>query len=340
MHALEIGSKGQVAFATREVPAWHNLGTVFAQDEHVTTSDMLDKAHLSGWNVRLESAGAVFNCLGEYDMNDDRFAVVRTHPFTARNHIIGWVGGRYKVVQNEELFLLADGILAGGGQWETAGSISDGARIFGSLSIDRQIVVGAGEADDKTDLYLMVTSSHDGSTAVTGGITPVRVVCKNTLDYALPGITQKFKFRHTQTVEGRMAQAREALGLTFKYADAFEAEANKLFETAVTKNEFDKLIEAAYPRPDKDSKGSFKKWDTKRDLLMGIFTDTADGPKTTGAIGGTAWGALNALTERIDWYRMPRGGNVDNLFEDASGFGTVVSTEKARLHKLVVAMAA
>jgi hypothetical protein len=81
------------------------------------------------------------------------------------------------------------------------------------------------------------------------------------------------------------------------------------------------------------------KWESKRDILMGIFTDTGDGPKTTQSLAGTMAGALNALTERIDWYRMPRGGNVDNLFIAASGFDPVVNVEKNRIRKAVLALA-
>jgi hypothetical protein len=136
-----------------------------------------------------------------------------------------------------------------------------------------------------------------------------------------------------------MAVAREALNITFAYADEFEREMNELFEIQVTNDRFDALIQDLYPRPEKDVKGSFVKWETKRDVLMGIFTDTGDGPKTTLSLAGTAAGALNALTERIDWYRMPRGGNVDNLFISASGFDPVVNTEKNRIRKAVLALA-
>lgn len=336
MHGLEIGSKGQVAFASRQEPAWHNLGTVF--DGELSTSEMLTAAHLSDWNVRLESAGTVFNMLGDYAMNSDRHAVVRTHPFNGGNHIIGWVGDRYKVVQNEELFAFGDGILAGGGLWETAGSIKDGAQVFGSLSIGSDIVIGD---DDVTKLYLMVNTSHDGSTAVMASVTPVRVVCQNTLNFALcHGVKQQFKMRHTQTIEGRMAAAREALNISFAYADEFEKEMNELYRVTCTKDQFIKLFETIEgERPEKDVKGSVVKWENKRDLLMGIFTDTGDGPKTTQSLAGTMYGALNAFTERLDWYRMPRGGNVDNMFEAASGFNDAINKEKNKIISEVRRMA-
>lgn len=337
MHGLEIGSKGQVAFATRSEPAWHQLGTVF--DGELTTDEMLTLAHLKGWNVRLESIKDVMGLVSDsYDFTVEPQMVVRTNPFTGRNDVLATVGERYKVVQNEELFGFGDGILAGGGTWETAGSIRDGRVVFGSLSIGREIKVGD---DDVTNMYLLVNTSHDGSVAVQASITPVRVVCQNTLNFALRnGVKQQFKMRHTQTIEGRMAQAREALNITFAYADEFEREMNELFRVQCTKDKFDELFATLYPRPEKDVKGSMVKWESKRDLSMGIFMDSGDGPKTTQSLAFTMAGALNALTERIDWYRMPRKGEVDNLFIAASGFDPVVNAEKNRIRKAVLSLAA
>ncbi|UMO76194.1 hypothetical protein SEA_TOMAS_258 [Streptomyces phage Tomas] len=330
MHGLEIGTRGQVAFATRKDPAWHMLGTVF--DGELTTSEMLDVSHLSNWGVYLEALARK----GRTKKN--MFEVMRTNPFDGELDSLGIVAERYKVVQNEELFAFGDGILAGGGTWETAGSIKDGTQVFGSLKIGREIKVGD---DDVTNLYLLVNTSHDGSTAVQASVTPVRVVCQNTLNFALRnGVKQQFKMRHTQTIEGRMAAAREALNISFAYADEFEKEMNELFKVSCTKDQFDKIIGELYARPEKDVKGSMVKWETKRDLLMGIFTDTGDGPKTTQSLAGTMAGALNALTERIDWYRMPRKGEVDNLFIAASGFDPVVNAEKNKIRKAVLALAA
>lgn len=323
MHGLEIGSRGQVAFASRVEPAWHQLGTVF--EGTLTTREMLDLAHLSGWDVRLTEL------FRQGRTSKNLFEVLRTNPFDGQTDALGVVAERYKVVQNEDLFAFGDGILAGGGTWETAGSIKEGTQVFGSLRIGREVVIGDG---DVTNMYLLVNTSHDGSTAVQASVTPVRVVCQNTLNFALRGnVKQQFKMRHTQTIEGRMAQAREALKLTFAYADEFQREMDELFKVSVTKDKFDEIVGYLYPKPEKDVKGSMVKWESKRDTLMGIFTDTADGPKTTQSLAGTAAGALNALTERIDWYRMPRSGNVDNLFIAASGFDAVVNAEKNRIRK-------
>lgn len=323
------------AFATRAEPAWHGLGEVFADSEVVSTTTMLDKAHLSGWNVRLRELETNARA------HKVQFEVIRDNPFDNMLDRLGLVGSRYTVVQNEEAFAFADGILDGGAQWETAGSILNGTVVFGSLAIDREVIVGAGEADDVTKMYLLVHTSHDGSTGVQASITPVRVVCQNTLNAALRGVKQSFKIRHTQSVEGKMTDAREALGLTFQYADAFEAEANALYREAITKNDFDAIIAQAYPVKDDASKALLTRSENRRDLLMQIWEGKADGPNTTEAIRGTKWGALNTLTESLDWYRTVRAdAGAEGFLANAAGFDTVTNGERNRLLSVVKAYSA
>lgn len=342
MHALEIGSAGQVAFASREVPAWHLLGTVF--EGEVTTQQMLDLAHLSGWNVRLADLALASGT--EAAWVSEAYGVVRDNPFeVGQQDVLAVVGGRYKVVQNEDLFAFGDALLDGGGTWETAGSIRGGRVVFGALDLGRDILVGEGEADDKVRTYLLVNTSHDGTVGVQASTTPVRVVCQNTLNYALRGIKQSFKMRHTSTIDGRIAQAREALSLSFKHADAFEAEANALYQTSMNNKEFFDIVSALYPKPENDSKAALTRWDNKVGLLGDLFTGAPDAggvegaPQTNLNIAGTAWSGLNALTEALDWYRTPRKGEVANVAEAASGFSPIVNAEKANIRKAVLSFA-
>jgi phage/plasmid-like protein (TIGR03299 family) len=330
-HELEIGENGEVAFASLREPAWHKLGTVF--ENEVTTNEMLKLAHLDNWNVRLEDVAIP----DTFASDKDYYFVTRTNPFdTAKNDVLGVVGERYKVLQNEDLFSFGDNLLDGGGRWETAGSIKNGRQVFGSIALTDSITLDPNGRADKIDNYLLINTSHDGSVAIQASITPVRVVCANTLNLALTSLKgknapkQTFKIRHTQTAEGKIAVAREALGLAHKYIDEFSLMANAMIETEITKAQFDKIVELAYPAPEKDAKGSFKKYDTKIDLLneiyVGQFNDT---------IAGTAWGAYNALTERLDWHRSARGGSNESIYASASGFDPVINAEKNRLMKVV-----
>ena len=325
-HALEVSEQGEVAFASLREPAWHNLGTVF--NEEVTTSEMLKLAHLDNWNVHLDDVTLPAPSHRNY------FAVVRTNPFdTTKKDTLGIVGERYNVLQNEDLFSFGDNILDGGGRWETAGSIKNGTVVFGSLALEREAVIDSEGVADKVKTYLLVHTSHDGSVAIQASITPVRVVCQNTLNLAIGGkrgAKQSFKIRHTQTASGKVQAAREALGLANKYMDEFDKMANELYQLEVNDKQFFDIITAAYPKPEKDAKGSFTKWENKIDLLNSIYT----GP-TNNMIAGTGWGALNALTERLDWYRTARGGNGESIAAAASGFDAMINAEKNRLTKIV-----
>lgn len=312
------------SFASFREPAWHGLGTVF--DHEVTSaSEMLRLANLNNWNVRLEDIELPEN----YTSSKLNFLVVRDHPINGNPDVLSVVGERYQTLQNEELFAFGDYLLDGA-RWETAGSLKNGRVVFGSLALERETVLDPDGVSDKVKTYLLVNTSHDGSVAVAASITPVRVVCANTLNVALKGTKQSFKMRHTSTLEGRIASAREALGLANSYMDEFDKMAKELIEKEITKATFDKIVATAYPMPDKDKKGAFKKWENKIDLLEELYV--ADTNKN---INKTAWGAYNTLTERLDWYRPSRAGNNEGILAAASGFDTVINAEKNKLLGIV-----
>jgi phage/plasmid-like protein (TIGR03299 family) len=262
--------------------------------------------------------------------------VIRDNPFDQGTDVLSVVGKRYKTVQNEELFAFADNVLDNdSAKWESAGSIKKGKVVFGSLDIPREIVLDPQGINDKTKLYLIVWTSHDGSVAVQAAITPVRVVCQNTLNLAMRGAKQSFKIRHTQTAEGRIVQARQALGLTFAYADEFQKEAQELFQQSVTDKQFSDLIRNLYPKPELDKNGSLKKWESKVVLLDDLYHNSP----TNATIKGTAWGAFNALTERLDYFRFSRKGSNESLMASASGFDPVITAEKNKILKAVKSLA-
>lgn len=318
MHALEESETGEVAFASFRQPAWHALGTVF--QEEVSTAEMLSLAYLDKWDIRLEPVALPARSHKSW------YAVTRTNPFDSEDDVLGIVGKRYKALQNEELFTFADNMLDGG-RWETAGSIKNGTVVFGSLALERETVLDPSGVSDKINNYLLIHTSHDGSVAVQVSVTPVRVVCQNTLNLALSGVKQSFKIRHTQSLDGMVMAAKETLGLANTYLDEFDKLAQELIETEISQAKFQSVVEKIYPKPSKiDLKGSLTKWENKIDTIKFIY----NGP-TNEMISGTAWGALNAITERLDWYRPARADNGESMAASASGFDAITNKEKARV---------
>jgi len=276
-HNLEV-ENGEVAFALRGAPAWHNLANrIFTQDEEVTTATMLEEAKLANWNVRLspltDHISESWNDVSQASL------VIRDNPFNGGTDVLATVGKRYKPVQNEELFQFADAIHDANAdcRWESAGSLKKGKVVFGTVDIP-----------------------------------------------------QSFKIRHTQSVEGRIQVARETLGLALGYFDEFEVQAKALYSQAITDAEFSKLIQTIYPKPDKDTKGALKKWENKVVLIDDLYHNSP----TNATIKGTKWGAFNALTERLDYYRSGRG-NGETLMAGASGFDPVLTAEKNKLYRMV-----
>jgi phage/plasmid-like protein (TIGR03299 family) len=329
--AHEIESfDGVASFASLREPAWHGLGTVF-QDE-VKTSEMLELANLHNWNVRLEDLEIPSNLSSDKSYQ----YVVRTNPATkSQTDVLGIVGERYVPLQNEDLFAFGDNLLDGG-RWETAGSLKGGRVVFGSLALDRETVLDPNGVADKINTYLLINTSHDGSVAIQASVTPVRVVCANTLNVALnrtrkkDGVKQSFKIRHTQSAEGKIAIARQTLGMANAYMDEFSKLANAMIQKEITATQFNDIILAAYPKPDELSKLALTKWTNKVDLINDIYTG-----QYNNMISGNAWGAFNALTERLDWYRTGKNGKQEGILSAASGFDPMTNAEKNRLLTVV-----
>ena len=329
-HELET-QNGVASFASFREPAWHGLGTVFTEEKN--TAEMLAAANLNNWNVRLVDV-EIPNTL----TSDKAYQyVVRTNPTdNTQTDVLGVVGERYVPLQNEELFSFGDNILDGGGRWETAGSIRGGRVVFGSLALERETVLDPSGVADKVKTYLLINTSHDGSIAIQASITPVRVVCANTLNLALnskrkkDGVKQSFKIRHTQSAEGKIQIARTALGLANAYMDEFDKLAHAMIEKEITAQQFNDIVLAAYPKPDEAKKGATTKWVNKIDTINDIYTG-----EFNGMIAGNAWGAFNALTERLDWHRAGRGDNNESLLAAASGFDATITAEKNRLLSVV-----
>jgi phage/plasmid-like protein (TIGR03299 family) len=103
------------------------------------------------------------------------FATVRTD----NENILGVVGRDYEVVQNIDAFSFFDSIVGGDGiQYETAGALGKGERIFITAKLPDYIKVGN---NDLIEQYLFLTTSHDGFGSIAAAFTPIRIVCNNTL---------------------------------------------------------------------------------------------------------------------------------------------------------------
>lgn len=314
---------GRDLFATFREPAWHRKGTVFT--EEVTSSDvMLEMAGLAG---RIMTCEPLFvgtfdeesGILGNAEEVPSAFASVSTWKDGHRS-FYGTVGNRYEHVQDSVAFGIFDGY-----RWETGGALYDGRKVFGSIAIDREIVLDPSGVADTVKTYGLVVNSHDGTSPLTFATTPVRVVCQNTLNAAMGSLRNVVKVRHTRTATERTQEAAAAWKAANGFLDVFESEAAALYAAAISDKQYENMFTTLFPKPEEDVKGSLTKWENKRGLYMQAWNGTPNE-----GIKGTAWGAWNALTEANQWGRSIRDSERGEDSFVSAGMGLDGPTNKFR----------
>lgn len=291
-HEIEQhGEQAAAVFARQD--AWHQLGTTL--DDVFTAEQAMSVGHLGGWDVRKTPLSTRVG--GRFVAVPDKFATVRTSPWDGKPEALGVVGKSYTPIQNEENAEFLNALVdESGAHFETAGSLRGGREVFITMKMPSTISVGGV---DKVDVYLAALNSHDGSHAFRTIVTPVRVVCANTQAAALQNNSGMYVVRHTTNAQKNVAQARESLGMTFKYVEAFEAEAERMLAEPMKEVEYIKFLEASFEskRDDEHSElqaGALRLWRE---------SDTLD------AIKGTRWAAYQCITEYVDHFVPVRGGS-------------------------------
>jgi len=190
----------ETMFYVREKP-WHGLGTEV--QEAPTSADALVCAGLD-WEVVQKNVYTEDDCLvSGYKAN------IRS----TDSAVLGIVSNRYRVVQNEDAFRFTDDLLGAGVTYETAGALQGGRKVWLLARMPQKYVI----ASDEIAPYLVVMNSHDGSSGIKVAMTPIRVVCQNTLNLALASAKRTWTTKHTENVMNRVHEARETLMLAEKY---------------------------------------------------------------------------------------------------------------------------
>lgn len=303
-HALDI-TDGKASFASANVAAWHQLGTVF--DGKMTAQEALDAANLSGWNVRKSPMETTVG--GKKIVVPGMYLTVRDNPVRkGQVDVLGKypVSEGYKHIQNEDHVAFLDTLVdESGAHFETAGALHGGSQIFVTMKLPGHIMVGGV---DPVENYIAAMNSHDGSMSFTGMITPVRVVCANTQNMAFQNNSHIFRIRHTTNADRNIvAKAREALDISFKYLEAFQAEAEKLIQTTMTQARFEAIIAKEFGVAEDASPAARTRAEKRLDEMTKLFADA----QTQEGIRGTAWAGLNALTEWADHFSGVRGEDAD-----------------------------
>lgn len=318
MRTLDIPS-----FTPPRLDALRTLGTEIPAE--VGAHRALELAGLAGWGVHkrpLETATLWTPLGGTPEITQaltvpDHYATVREIDGRVPE-VLGVVGRTYTVIQNEEHVDLLDTIVdESSGSLSSAGAMRGGRDVFISIKLPDTITVGGV---DPVDQYLVAFNSHDGGSAFKLAVTNIRVFCSNQQAAVFKGASASYSIRHTSGARGLMAQARDALGVAFKYDSLFELEAEKMIQQTMDDAAFHALVSSIWEEPtEKSSKAAVTMSENRTRTLEELFHDSP----TNRNIRGTVWAGYQALTEYTDHFAPAVLGKHSNTLEEARALRTL-----------------
>lgn len=220
----------ETMFYTREKP-WHGLGTMVA--EAPNSKDALRLAGLN-WKVLQEPV---------YTENEELIQGYKANVRDTDRKVLGVVTDRYKVIQNEEAFAFTDTLLGEGVRYETAGSLQEGRRVWMLARLPREFIIGG----ERISPYMVFSNTHDGSGAVKTALTPIRVVCNNTLNLALRTAKRSWSMIHTGDISGKIEEAKNTLLLADEYMTALGQEFENLRKIKLSEKQVLEYIKILLP---------------------------------------------------------------------------------------------
>lgn len=259
----------------RFVP-WHGLGV--AVDECLTSADALKVAGLD-WKV---DARPVFTD------NGIKIPGYVANTRDSDNSVLGIVSDKYKIVQNVDAFAFTDSLIGEDCRYETAGSLRNGKSTFMLAKLPEKKILG-----DEFGNYVCFTNTHDGTGAVKVCMTPVRVVCNNTLNLALNTSKRIWTCKHMGRMEDKLHEAEVTLGLAEQYMDDLSVVAERLANVSLNNDEIRAIVEEMFPMTDDSperTKANMQK--AKTEFMVAYYMPDIE------KFRNTAWGILNAAS---DW---------------------------------------
>lgn len=263
-------------FYVRETP-WHGLGT--RVQEAPSSSEALIKAGLD-WNVVQEPI---------YTETEELIEGYKANVRDSDRKVLGVVTDRYKVIQNQEAFAFTDELLGEGVRYETAGSLQGGKKVWLLAHMPHEYIISG----ERISPYLLFSNTHDGSGAIKVALTPIRVVCQNTLNLALSQASRSWSMIHTGNIQNKLQEAKDTLFMAEKYMDNLGKEFETLRMQSMTDKQVMEFIETLLPI--EDNATSQQKRNMKR-LQEDMKMRYVDAPDLQD-VGRNAYRFINAVSD-------------------------------------------
>lgn len=263
-------------FYTREKP-WHGLGTKV--EEAPTSSDALQLAGLD-WQVIQEPI---------YTDTGERISGYKANVRDSDRKVLGVVTDRYKIIQNQEAFAFTDSLLGEGVRYETAGALQEGKKVWLLARLPREYIISG----ERISPYLVFSNTHDGSGAVKVALTPIRVVCNNTLNLALNTASRSWSMIHTGNIRNKVWEAKNTLFMAEEYMEKLGKEFENLRKQKLSDQQVKEYIELLLPMEKNATAMQSKNIMKLRNDMRSRYYDAPD----LKDVGNNAYRFINAVSD-------------------------------------------
>ena len=266
----------ETMFYVRETP-WHGLGTQVMEAPDSETA--------------LVAAGLDWKVLQEPIYTDEKelIAGYKANIRDSDRRVLGVVTNRYKVIQNHEAFAFTDELLGQGVRYETAGSLQDGKKVWLLAHMPHEYIISG----ERISPYLLFSNTHDGSGAIKVALTPIRVVCNNTLNLALSTAKRSWSMVHTGDIRSKMQEARDTLFMAERYMDELGKEFEALRLKKLSDQKVMEYIEVLLPVEDGSTPQQIRNIERLREDMKIRYFDAPDLQDT----GKNAYRFINAVSD-------------------------------------------
>ncbi|MCE9614872.1 MAG: DUF932 domain-containing protein [Lentisphaerae bacterium] len=307
-------------------PPWHGLGTEL--DRPATSAQAIKAAGLD-WTVRkiplyaIEGPGVAHVPRYYGVVPEDRWGKPDCPVF-------GVVGEDYRPLQNVEAFDFFDSIV---GQrvamYHTAGALGKGEQVWILAKVPGLMEVTGSDALEK---YLLLSTGHDGRTCVRITLTPVRVVCLNTLTLALSNGDEIARAHHTRSLDRQLDTARKQVRELMRGFADLEAAFRAMAKVKMEDQAAEAYIDQVFPIPDGLENRKVPAW-ILEDRANCLYLFRRGQGNDQVRVRETLWAAYNGITEYVDHWRQR--GERQHMYTVCMGRGYQIKTQALRIARTI-----
>lgn len=303
MRTMAVGTGENLAVAKRDLPFLkYQVADVVRPDQ---VGDLTVEGALAalGLDFTVEKRKLyTTNGKGHRMTIPDWYANVRTDTEEA----LGIVGDRYVIHQHRETLSVGNLLMdTGEALIESGWSLRGGRQVGITFRIPGADIAVPGDGGGSLPMYLLIGNSHDGNSSLTGHVGPVRPACTNMVRLFIRSAVSSFKIRHTSGMAGKLAGAKDALGITYRYKIAAESQIDKLMHTTLIESQVDEILKAVFPIREDRSEAQ------RESSVQAAIMENWQTSPTIADVRETGWGLVNAANEYFEHLQPVRTKTFD-----------------------------